>query len=190
MTMTTNRHEAEATERGDGRERRRSMIWMIVGGVALLALVVGGLVLLFNDDSTSEADREAEVLTELTADLDAELAAYYGQSDPSLYVAKYAEDITYFDPWVDGKLEGRTAASEHLMSFAGTIPPFSYEIVNADVELEGDTAIFSYEIDLFGPDGADVLTWNVTEIYRDAEGDRELIHAHFGVAGAAPEAEG
>ncbi len=190
MTMTTSRHDADTAELGDGSRGRRSTIWMIVGGVALLALVVGGLVILFSDDSTSEVDREAEVLEELVADIEAELEVYYGESDPSRYVAKYAEDITYFDPWVDGKLEGRVAASDHLMAFTGTIPPFAYEVVNADVELEGDTAIFSYEIDLSGPDGEDVLTWNVTEIFRDAQGDRELIHAHFGVAGAAPEAEG
>ena len=190
MTMTSNRQEVETRGHAVDDGRNRSKIWMIVGGVAVLMLVVAGLFLLVRDDSVSEVDREADLLTELIADSEAELDVYYGESDPAPYVEKYADDITYFDPWADGKLEGRTVASEHLLAFTGTIPMVQYEIVNPDVELENDTAIFTFEIDVFDLDGVQLLTWNVTEVYRDAEGDREMIHAHFGVAGAAPEVEG
>jgi len=60
-------------------------------------------------DSSSAREAEAQVLEELLAQERAALDPYYGESDPSSYVARYADKVTTFDPWSNGKLEDRAA---------------------------------------------------------------------------------
>ncbi|MDJ0923175.1 MAG: nuclear transport factor 2 family protein [Acidimicrobiia bacterium] len=122
---------------------------------------------------------ESEVLEELVAGEKAALDPYFGESDPTAYVARYAEEMSYFDSWSDGKLENQ-AAKDYLMGFAGTIPPFGYEIKNPSVDLFDDTAVFAFNVDVIDPaSNAVVLSWNTTEIHHRTGDGWELVHAHW-----------
>jgi ketosteroid isomerase-like protein len=138
-------------------------------------------------DSSSAGEAEAEVLEELLTQQRAALDPYYGESDPSTYVAMYADKVTTFDPWSNGKLEG-SAARDHLMGFAGTIPPLAYEIVDPRVDLYDDTAIFTFNVDLTDPDaGATFAVWNTTEVHRRTDDGWELVHSHWSFATPPPQ---
>ena len=138
-------------------------------------------------DSSAAGESETEVLEKLLAQERTALDPYYGESDPSTYVAMYAAKATAFDPWSNGRMEG-TAAKDHLMGLAGTIPPLAYEIVNPRVDVYDDTAIFTFNVDLTDRGtGATFAVWNTTEVHRRTGDGWELVHSHWSFATPPPE---
>ncbi len=131
-------------------------------------------------DSSSEHSN-TEVLRTLLAQLGTALDPYYGKSDPSTYVAMYADAVTAFDPWSNGKLED-AAVEDHVMGFAGRIPSVAYEIVDPRVDLYGDTAVFAFNVDLTDPTGATVAVWNTTQVHHRMGDVWELVHSHWSFA--------
>ncbi len=172
-------------------KRDRSYGWMIAIIVALVAAGVGAIV--FLAAGGSDPPSEAEALQDLVAAEKAALDPYFGQSDPTEYVALLADDATYYDPATGGILTGQ-AAKDYLMASAGAIPAFTYEILNEKVALDGDLATFTFNVSVIDPaSGAVVTDWNVTEINRFVDNDWEVTHAHWavdgGVAPVAPPTE-
>ncbi len=134
------------------------------------------------EDTHASTANSKDVLEELLAQERVALDPYFGKSDPTQYVANYAEKMTYFDPWSSGKLEDE-AAKEHLLASAGTVPPFTYEILDPSVDLFGNTAIFTFNIDVIDPAaGGTFAVWNTTEVHNRAGDGWELVHAHWSFA--------
>ena len=157
----------------------RRPIWAIMVG----ALLIGVLVVSCN---SADPETESAVLEELLAQEKAVLDPYFGESDPSSYVAMYADRVTYFDVWSQVKLED-DAARDHLLAFKGEIPPFNYEILNPAVQLMGDTAIFTFQVDMIDPAaGERFALWNTTEVHCRADDEWELVHAHWSFAVPPP----
>ena len=179
MVTTTPRPAAESVESGLlTTERRRGWFTPLRAVlVALLALLVAGGVwmLVQGDDAVSEET----ALEELVAQERAVLDVYLDDSDPSAYVAMYAEDVTYFDPPSGGRLEG-TAARDYLMGFAGLIPPFDYEILDPAVQMYGETAIFTFGVNMIDPATGDVVAeWTTTEVHERVGDEWEMVHGHW-----------
>ncbi|NIA03687.1 MAG: DUF4440 domain-containing protein [Nitrospirae bacterium] len=138
-------------------------------------------------DSSPAGNSETEVLEQLLALQRTALDPYYDESDPSTYVAMYADKATAFDPWSNGKMQG-TTAKDHLMGFAGMIPPVAYEIVNPRVDLYGDTAIFTFNVDLTDRGtGTTFAVWNTTQVHRRTGDGWELTHSHWSFATPPPQ---
>ena len=181
-TNTTPRPTRDVTE--GGRKGARPQ-WLIPAGVALVAIValVGFLVM---SGSESQAELEATALEELVAQERAVLDFYFAESDSSTYVGMYAaDDVTYIDPSSGGILKNQ-AAKDYLLSFTGFIPPFAYEIVDPSVNLSGDTAVFTFNVEMFDG-GTPVGIWNTTEIHQRAGDGWEMIHAHWSNPAPPPE---
>ena len=133
-------------------------------------------------------DEHDHILEELMASVRGVLNPYFAESDPSAYVDTYTDEITYFDPWSGGKLAGR-AARDHLMSFAGAIPPVGYEIVDPAVQVHGDVAVLTLNVALLDPETGDrVAVWNTTQIHDRSVAPANLVHAHWSYAEAPVEA--
>ena len=110
------------------------------------------------------------------------LDAYYNASDPSPYVALYADKATAFDPWAGGR-KGDSALLDYLMSFAGSIPHLEYEILNPRVDLVGDAAVFTFGLDVRDPaSGATLAIWNTTQVHDLAADGLDLVHSHWSYA--------
>ena len=142
--------------------------------ICWLFALFGGLVF-----AGGEAEQSEEaVLEELLAAESATLDSYYGQSDPTAYAALFADRATYFDPWSGGRLED-AAIKEYLMAFKGQIPKLNYEIPNPRVDLYGDTAVFTFNLDAIDPGSGAVTGWDVTLVFlRTADGWKR-IHANW-----------
>lgn len=133
-----------------------------------------------SSDSSPE-ELEHEILETLLAQQHAALDPYYGESDPSTYVALYGDHVTAFDPWSNGKLED-AAAKDHLMGFAGMIPPVAYEIVHPRVDIYGNIAILTFSVDLTDPAGGTFAVWNTTQVHHLTGDSWELVHSHWSFA--------
>ncbi len=124
-------------------------------------------------------DREVSVLEELMTLERAALDPYFAESDPSAYVALFANEATYFDPNSAGRLDG-DAYKQHFAAAAGQIPPFRYEILNPAVDLHGDTAVFTFNVKAVDPAAGTVAAlWNTTEVHCRINGGWEMVHAHW-----------
>lgn len=171
---TTPRTAPEVARQEPTRFRPLATILAVLAVAAIAVVVVWLLV-----GTESAAELEATALEELVAQEQAVLDPYFGNADPSGYVGMYADEITYFDSWSGGKLEGQ-AARDYLMSFAGTIPPLDYAILNPSVDLFNDLAIFTFNVDVIDPaTGAVMTTWNTTEIHQSTGDGWEMVHAHW-----------
>ncbi len=135
---------------------------------------------------SSTAQSQREVLEVLLEQERAALDSYYGASDPSQYAAMLADEVTTFDPWSNGRLDD-TVARENLLALAGTIPSVSYQIVNPRVDLYGDAAVFTFNVELADPVGDAFATWNTTEIHHRTADGWELVHSHWSFASPPPE---
>jgi ketosteroid isomerase-like protein len=183
-TNTTTQKPGFQTSREFGRAPRTPWILAgIFGVVAILAIVFAFMA---TGDSEPTAAEEATALEELLAQERAVLDFYFAESDSSTYIAMYAtDDVTYIDPNSGGILRDR-AAKDYLQGFTGLIPPFTYEITDATVNLSGETAVFTFNVNMFS-DGEPVGAWNTTEIHQRADGGWEMIHAHWSNPAPPPE---
>ena len=142
--------------------------------VCWVLALFGGLV--FAGGKAGES--EEAVLEELLALESATLDSYYGESDPTAYAELFADKATYFDPWSGGRLEG-AAIKEYLLAFKGQIPKLDYEIPNPRVDLYGDTAIFTFNLDAIDPNSGAVTGWNVTLVFLRTTDGWKRVHANW-----------
>ena len=127
-------------------------------------------------------DGDVAIRNELVEDLSAALDPYFGESDPSAYVARFADEATYFDPNSAGRIDG-DAYRQHFAGYAGQIPPFDYRIANPTVDLNGDTAVLTFNLEVIDPEnGTLAVLWNTTEVHRRTEDGWEMVHAHWSYA--------
>lgn len=112
---------------------------------------------------------------------------YYGDSDPTEYAALFADEATYFDPWVDAYHED-AAITESLMAWKGRIPNLEYELLNPRVDLYGDTAVLVFNLECSDPEsGQTVVLWRGTTVFTRAGGSWEKVHAHWSTTPPPPE---
>lgn len=142
--------------------------------ICWLFAFLGGL--LFGAGKAEES--EEAVLEELLALESATLDDYYGESDPTAYAQLFADKATYFDPWSGGRLEDG-AIKEYLLSFAGQIPKLDYEIPNPRVDLYGDTAVFTFNLDATDRKDGTVTHWNVAVVFTRTKDGWERVHANW-----------
>ena len=181
MATTTDPRQASATTPS---ERSMRPLWVVLAVLVVAALVA--LVAFLVVDGSSQAELESAALDDLLTQEQEVLDFYFAESDSSTYVAMYADEgITYIDPSSGGILRDQ-AAKDYLLSFTGLIPPFTYEIVDPSVTLSGDTAIFTFNVEMFS-EGEPVGAWNTTEIHQRAGDGWEMIHAHWSNPAPPPE---
>jgi ketosteroid isomerase-like protein len=123
--------------------------------------------------------QDSIVLGELLAIVEAAMDPYFNDSDPNVYADLFCDEATYFDPNSSGKLE-RGAIREHFAAFAGQIPPLRYEILNPGVDVFGDTAVFTFNLETYDQaDGTVTSRWNTTEVHKRTGDGWEMVHAHW-----------
>ena len=106
----------------------------------------------------------------------------WGHGDPRGYLDVSAEDLTYFDPFVPLRIDGKAALRAHYAPVTGTVRVDRYEMVNPVVELAGTAAWLTYNlVNYVTDDGVERVTSrrNCTEVYR-RDGDRwAVVHSHW-----------
>lgn len=94
------------------------------------------------------------------------------------FVEIAADDITYFDPFLEKRVTGLKEFTDHYASFRYSFNFPGYELLNPDVQLYGDTAVLTFNFEGTGNDGSKNL-WNATEVYHKFNDDWKLISSHW-----------
>jgi ketosteroid isomerase-like protein len=107
----------------------------------------------------------------------------WGKGDVDGFLSIYADEITYFDPIQDRRVDGLPAMRALLGNFAGKFKIDRYEMLSPKVQRHGDVAVLTYQIQNYArqADGTERPTnhWNVTEVFRRVGGKWRTIHSHF-----------
>ena len=107
----------------------------------------------------------------------------WGKGDVHGFFEIMADDITYFDPNLDQRLDGLAAIRKYIEPFQGKIKIDRYEFVNPKVQPIGDVAILTFKLVNYRrqPDGAESVAnrWNSTETYRRVNGAWKIAHSHW-----------
>lgn len=105
--------------------------------------------------------------------------------DPDAFLDLSADDVTYFDPFRETRLDGKAALAALYAELRGKIFAPRHEMIDPMVQLAGDAAVLTFRfVSWNGSEGARVA-WNCTEVYRrDARGWR-IIQTHWSFTGAA-----
>ena len=154
---------------------------------ALIAIgpAVVSLTVLSPTLSAPSQGREHPVLAQERAAL-----TRWGNGDPEGYLGNYSADVTYFDPFQPGRVDGNKEMRRLYAPIAGKVKVDSFRILNPSVQQRGDMAVLSYNLVSYGrkPDG-DTITvrWNSTAVYARDRGTWSEIHSHwsFTMAGMA-----
>lgn len=102
----------------------------------------------------------------------------WNQGDPSGYLDLSAEDVTYFDPFLEQRLEGLDCLKKYYEPVKGQIDVSKYEMLNPKVTAMKDMAVLTFTLHSYKSD--DVSKWNCTEVYRlEPDGQWKIIHTHW-----------
>ena len=101
----------------------------------------------------------------------------WGAGDPDGYLEINAQDVTYFDPFVDGRLDGLAALTAWYEQIRGKIKIDRDEIIQPSVQVIGDAAILTFRYASHGSEGS--MHWNCTEVYQRFEDRWKIVHSHW-----------
>jgi uncharacterized protein (TIGR02246 family) len=104
------------------------------------------------------------------------------QGDPQGYLGLYADDVTYFDPQRDARVNGGGTMRQLLEPLTGKMKADRYEMTAPRVQGSGDVAVLTYNLASHGraPNGAAfVVRWNSTAVYGREDDRWRIIHSHW-----------
>jgi len=101
----------------------------------------------------------------------------WAAGDPSGFLDASDDDVAYFDPFLEKRLDGLAALRQYYESFAGQVKIDRWEMLDPRVMLSGDIAVltFNFVSDTQGRH----MRWNTTEVYRRRAGQWKIVHTHW-----------
>ena len=102
--------------------------------------------------------------------------------DPGGFLELSAEDVVYFDPFQERRIDGLAALTTYYETLRGKIRAERFELLNPLVQEVGDAATLTFNFVSFDAK-QNPTRWNCTEVYRrDPEGWR-IVQSHWAFAG-------
>ena len=103
------------------------------------------------------------------------------KGDPMGFVEIAAEDITYFDPFLESRIDGLEAFRAYMKGVEGQIYADRYELLNPTVHSNGKVAVlcFNYVSYTEKEGETNESRWNATEVYKRIDGSWKLCHSHW-----------
>jgi ketosteroid isomerase-like protein len=95
------------------------------------------------------------------------------------YIRLGAENITYFDPGLEKRLEGAEAFKKYLEPINGTFSVYRFDMIEPQVRINGDVGILTFNLNSLAEDGKITSRWNTTEIYQKIGEEWKIIHSHW-----------
>ena len=105
----------------------------------------------------------------------------WGKGYISAYTEISADEVTYFDPGTERRVDGLRALDQHCAPMAGKIKIESYNMLNPAVQVHDNTAVLTFNLidHLPTTEGSNEEHWNATEVYCKIDGKWKIIHTHW-----------
>ena len=94
------------------------------------------------------------------------------------YLEISAEDVVYFDPFLEKRLDGLKKLTELYKPLQGKMRASAYEMIDPKVQAVDSMAVLTYNLKSY--EGERVYQWNCTEVYRkEKDNSWKLIQSHW-----------
>jgi ketosteroid isomerase-like protein len=107
----------------------------------------------------------------------------WGNGDPDGFLEIIAEDYTYFDPFIDSRVDNHEAIKVIYDAIRGQVSVDRFELIDPKVQIDGDIAILTFNYKSYGrlSDGTEGERshWHTTEVFRKYGEDWKLISTHW-----------
>ena len=107
----------------------------------------------------------------------------WGKGDPQGYLEIMANEVTYFDPTREKRVDGVEAMKKLLEPITGKVKVSRYDMIDPKVQHHGDAALLTFNLVSYvsQPDGKEraVARWNSSELYARIEGQWRIVHSHW-----------
>ncbi len=112
----------------------------------------------------------------------------WGKGDPGGFLEICAQDVVYFDPYRERRVDGLDALTALYETLWGQIHIDRFELLNPLVQTCGEVAVLTFNYVSYS--GDERSAWNCTEVYRWDGGQWRIIQTHWsytlhGVRGTA-----
>jgi ketosteroid isomerase-like protein len=113
-------------------------------------------------------------------DLEKEALVGWSGGNAAEYVNKCADDTTYFDNLGATELIiGRENVVKYAEEAFAELTEHKYEMVGANVQHYGNTAILTYQYHPFSLEGEPGTKWTATTVYVQIDGSWMQVHGHW-----------
>lgn len=100
------------------------------------------------------------------------------RGDPSGFLDICADDVVYFDPFLERRIDGLAALTSYYESIRGQVSAERFEILNPHVHHGGKLAVLTFNFISFGSNET-TLRWNCTEAYREDSDGWRIVQTHW-----------
>lgn len=101
----------------------------------------------------------------------------WGAGDPEGFLSISADDVVYFDPYLEKRVDGRAALRERYAVLWGKVHVDRFEMLNPKVQFCDGAAVLTFNHVSHIGDCA--VRWNCTEVYRRKGAGWEIIQSHW-----------
>jgi ketosteroid isomerase-like protein len=115
--------------------------------------------------------------TEIVA-LENEALRRWCAGDPSGFLEICDDDVVYFDPFLDRRLDGLAALTAYYESLRGKVSAARFEMLNPKVQRIGEAAVLTFNFVSWGGD-ENAWRWNCTEVFRRRGEIWKLAQTHW-----------
>jgi ketosteroid isomerase-like protein len=116
---------------------------------------------------------------EIIIALEKEALNKWSNGDTTGFAELCSDEMTYFDPNLDKRLDGGDAFRKYMADLHGKFRIDRFEILNPKVQLHGDVGILTFDLNNYSKEGKITSCWNSTEVYHLIQGEWKLIHSHW-----------
>jgi ketosteroid isomerase-like protein len=157
---------------------RKSGVILLVAGLALNCLF--GCT---GNDKKEMSEMDKQQIANTLIDMEKAALERWGNGDPDGFLEIIAEDYTYFDPFIDTRVDNYEIIKEDYDAIRGQIYYERFELIDPKVQVEKDIAVLTFNFKSFGKteDGNIVERshWHTTEVFRKFDKDWKLISTHW-----------
>jgi hypothetical protein len=129
----------------------------------------------------SEKTTVSGVAAQIIAMEEAALARWLS-GDPSGFLEISDEDVVYFDPFLDRRLDGLAALTAYYEGLRGKISAARFELLNPKVRRFGDAAVVTFNFVSWSA-GGEPTRWNCTEVYARRGATWRIAQTHWSFTG-------
>ncbi|PWG82271.1 DUF4440 domain-containing protein [Pararcticibacter amylolyticus] len=112
---------------------------------------------------TASSQTANAVFTEKIIALEKAALEKWNTGDPAGYLELSAENVSYFDPYLEARLDGLPALKQYYAPIKGTFRVSRYEMLNPKVVSTDKMAVLTFNLNCFEEDKE--TRWNCTEVY-------------------------
>ena len=103
--------------------------------------------------------------------------------DPSGFLEISADDVVYFDPFLDRRIDGLAQLTQYYEGVRGKIQISRYQLLNPKVQAIGDAAVLTFNYVSYGGNENE-FRWNCTEVYRRDPAGWKIVQTHWSFTNA------